>query len=149
MDVRRSGVGIALREPSDASDELFGLGIEHLVRRAVSERMSPALQGDLAEIGLPALLTMFEHERKTCRILISTDPAITIDLIEGRIVDAAIAGSNADAWTTMMAALDLREGRFEMLRAEPLTAALGLVPITHLLLEHARVTDERPIRAMA
>jgi plasmid maintenance system antidote protein VapI len=138
----RTGIGVALREPCEPADELFGLGIEHLMRRAVSERMSPALRGEVADIGLPAVLTMLEHERKTCRLVIAGDRTITIDLVEGRIVDAVMAGSSADAWTTMMAALDLREGRFEMLRTEPRSATFGLLPITHLLLEHARVRDE-------
>jgi hypothetical protein len=41
-----------------------------------------------------------------------------------------------------MAALDWNRGRFEFVPCELAAGAVGLMPITHLLLEHARRRDE-------
>jgi Domain of unknown function (DUF4388)/PilZ domain len=150
-NAHRTGVGVALRDPCEPADELFGLGVEHLMRRAVTDRHAPGLQGELSEIGLPTVLTMLEHERKTCRLVVtSADAVIWIDLVAGRIVDAGTSAGSVDAWTTIMTALDLSEGRFELVRAEPVATNVGLLPITHLLLEHACRRDESyPRRAIA
>lgn len=143
-----AGVGIALRAPCEPADELFGLGIEQLVRRCTAVQLvrpagvPAALTGELGVIGLPAILTMLEHERQTGRLVLTGERVLWIDLVEGRIVDAGMADVVVDPYTAVMAALDQRRGRFELVPCEP-ESSLGLLPITHLLLEHARRADER------
>jgi len=142
-----AGVGIALREPCEPADELFSLGIEQLVRRcAATQLVRPAnqpaaLSGDLSMIQLPAILTMLEHERQTGRLVLTGEHVMWIDLCEGRIVDAGMADVFEQPYACVMSALDMRRGRFELVPCEP-ESALGLMPITHLLLEHARKCDE-------
>ena len=143
---RLPGIGIALREPCEPADELFGIGIEHLVRRSsiqpVHPRVRSALCGDLATIGLPALLTLLEHERKTGRVVLTRDHTVWIDIVEGRIVDAGSTEGRHDVRHTVMAVLDWAHGRFEFVPCELASGTVGLMPITHLLLEHARTRDE-------
>lgn len=137
-----SGIGIALREPTDIADELFALAVEHLVRRAVAEQPVTILSGELEGIGVPPLLTMLERERKTGRLVLTSDTTIWLDLVRGRIVDAR-SPSGAGTWATIMTALDLREGWFELRRDEPAgVPGIEIDSITHLLLEHARWRDE-------
>ncbi len=143
-----AGVGIALREPCEPADELFGIGIEQLLRRCTAAQLTrpanqPAvLAGELSVIGLPAILTMLEHERQTGRLLLIAEHVLWIDVTDGRIVDAGMAELMMPAHAAVMMALDQRCGRFEFVPCEPESNDLGLMPITHLLLEHARRTDE-------
>ena len=113
-----AGVGVALREPSEPADELFGLGIEHLVRRSVREVGELALRGQLSNIGLATVLTMLEVERKSGRLeLEDSGRSIWIELVEGRIVDAGTPELELDiedAWAVLMHALDWRRGTFEL-----------------------------------
>ncbi len=102
------------------------------------------LRGDLAELGLPALLVMLEQERKSGRLVLTGEHAAWIELANGAIVGAGCASSDADMCSVVMALLDWRAGSFELLSAAPTRgdAAIAL-PITYALLEHARQTDER------
>lgn len=100
-------------------------------------------RGSLGELELPGLLTMLEHERKTGRLVLFGAQTAWIDIIEGRIVGAGVSGRSAPVRAVMMTLLDWTHGSFEMLVAVPEYAADGAVyPVTHLLLEHARIRDE-------
>src|SRR5512139_152547 len=114
------------------------------VRRFVRGTPQVVFAGDLSEIGLPALLTMFEHERKSGQLVICHGVATGwIDLEDGRIVNARSTELIADPRSVLMHLLDWTSGRFE-LSTNPetrLPCELAL-PITHLLLEHARHRDE-------
>lgn len=142
-----AGVGVALHEPCEPADELFGLGIEQLVRRSTQAQLvrpanqPAALAGELSVIGLPAILTMLEHERQTGRLVLTGECILWIDVADGRIVDAGMADVVMPAHAVVMMALDQRRGRFELFPCSP-DQSLGLMPITHLLLEHARRVDE-------
>lgn len=108
---------------------------------AVSDRV--VLRGSLAEMALPALLTMFEHERKTGRLALFGEQNAWIEIVNGRITNAGAAGVVASAHAVMMSLLDWTYGTFELLAMPPEHGGdSGLLPITHLLLEHARIRDE-------
>lgn len=99
------------------------------------------LRGTLADIALPALLTMFEMERKTGRLALTGEHVAWIDIEQGRIVSAG-SSRNTDAHTTMMSLLDWTAGSFELSSiAGPHNSELS-VSIQHLLLEHAQHVDE-------
>jgi hypothetical protein len=142
-----NGIGVALRDPCEPADEMFGIGIEQLVRRCTAAAMTrpanapAALAGDLQIIGLPALLTMLEQERQTGRLMLIGECVLWIDVSDGRIVDAGMAEVMIAAHSAVMTALDQKRGRFEFIPCEP-ESSLGLMPVTHLLLEHARLADE-------
>jgi DNA-binding response OmpR family regulator len=101
------------------------------------------LRGALTELGLPSLLTMFEQERKTGQLAITRDQLVAwIDFAEGRIVRARSSDIDADSHTILMNVLDWREGYFELSAGAPSGPAELDASVTHLLLEHARLSDE-------
>lgn len=106
------------------------------------------LRGSIAELSLPSLLTLLEQERKTGRVVLFSAQTAWIDLVEGRIVSAGCSGVNAPSQAVMMTLLDWTHGSFEVIATEPEHSQdSGLLPITHLLLEHARIRDEARRRA--
>jgi DNA-binding response OmpR family regulator len=113
------------------------------VRRLARTTSQIVFRGDLAELGLPALLTMFELERKSGQLRLHRADAMGwIDLDEGRIVNARSTQLISDPRSVLMSLLDWTTGQFELSNnREPVTGDLAL-PITHLLLEHARQRDE-------
>lgn len=106
---------------------------------------SPGLRGNLVDIGLGTLLSLFEFERKSGILLVLHDGEIArIFVAEGKLLKVE---SNAQNGSTrpkdrLMRLLDWREGQFEFT-----PAAIGGrdeigVTVTALLLEHARTRDE-------
>ena len=101
------------------------------------------LAGTLSDISLPALLTMFEVERKTGRLAVTGEHLAWIDIVEGRIASAGSATGEPDPRAILMTVLDWTSGSFELTGvAGPHDGDLAL-PITHLLLEHACLRDEQ------
>src|SRR5207237_10116009 len=96
------------------------------------------------ERGLPALLTMFEHERKSGQLSVTRDHFVGwIDFLEGKILRARSTELEADSHPVLMALLDWKDGYFELSAGAPAIAAPELqTTVTHLLLEHARLRDE-------
>jgi hypothetical protein len=84
---------------------------------------------------------MFEHERKSGRLVLFGAQTAWIDVIDGRIVGAGASGQSAPARAVMMSLLDWTHGSFELLVTVPEDTGVTY-PITHLLLEHARIRDE-------
>jgi CheY-like chemotaxis protein len=105
-----------------------------------SERV--ILAGTLSDITLPALLTMFELERKTGRLALTGEYVAWIDIVEGRIASAGSATGD-EPRAVLMSLLDWTCGSFELTGiAGPHDGDLAL-PITHLLLDHACLRDEQ------
>lgn len=124
-------------------------------RRLVAAVPAPArvvLRGTLADITLPALLTLLEQERKTGRLVITAEHTAWIDLADGRIVGvgSSAAAPGEDPRTTLFAILDATGGAFELsavVRGAVCHDSTLTLPLTHLLLEHARLRDESgPVR---
>src|SRR5207253_10703995 len=61
---------------------------DEVIARAWRVARTAALRGSLAAVGLPAVLTMLAHERKTGRLVVTGDRAAWIDLVDGKIVGA-------------------------------------------------------------
>lgn len=156
---------IASEEPADAGPAFDRGAIDFVVkpftaveviaraRRLVTSAPAAArvvLRGTLADITLPALLTLFEQEKKTGRLVLTADHTAWIDLADGRIVGAGSSAPTAspDARKTLFAILDWTRGAFELTAiAPPCHDSTLAMPITHLLLEHARLRDESgPVR---
>jgi len=134
-----------------STDELV-LRVHRLVRGV----QQVVFAGDLAEVSLPALLTMFEHERKSGQLALrrlgsahGLEANAWIDLEDGRIVNARSTELSADPRGVLMSLLDWSAGQFELStnRHAQLPPCELALPITHLLLEHARHRDEarRPL----
>lgn len=162
---RLSRVPVLLTADDVASDltrlEAFRLGVrDYLSRPFLDEELvirvrratalaprgtgeGAMLRGELSEISIATLLSLFEFERKS-GILIVTDGARAARLFiaAGRIVKVD-GGSGGDARDRLHEVLDWREGRFEYSGCEVVGADELGQPTTQLLLEHARLRDER------
>ena len=116
-------------------------------RRVAGAQSVASMRGTLACIPLQALLTMFEQERKSGALLVThDDAAYRVELAKGCVVDAtSSAAPGLHPRAIVMALLDrAADGTFEL--CAPTHASDGdaiAMSITHLLLEHARVSDER------
>ncbi|HUS30857.1 MAG TPA: DUF4388 domain-containing protein [Kofleriaceae bacterium] len=120
-----------------------------LIARARRVAQSPkrtervALSGSLADINLGALLTLLEQQRQTGRIVLSNGHAAWIDILDGKIVDAGWSRGSAHPRAVMMELLDWSHGTFKLTPPPTRRRDSDLrLPITHLLLEQARLRDE-------
>ena len=87
---------------------------------------------------------MLETEKKTGQLAVTRDQLVAwIDFVDGKIVRARSSESEGDARDIVMKVLDWKHGFFELSAGQPPTGAIELdASVTHLLLEHARLTDE-------
>jgi CheY-like chemotaxis protein len=116
----------------------------HRVVAPVMPIANPGLRGNLVDISLGTLLSLFEFERKSGILLLLRDGDIArLFVSEGKIlkVEASNATSGAPR-QKLMALLDWQVGQFEF---SP--CAIGGrdevgASVTQVLLEHARVHDE-------
>lgn len=101
------------------------------------------LRGNLSEISVATLLSLFEFERKS-GILVTIDGprAARLFVAGGRVMKVEIGGVEAAARVQLMAVLDWTRGQFEFTGCEVVGADEIGLPTTQLLLEHARVRDE-------
>lgn len=118
-------------------------------------RLAPAthvervgLAGNLRDVPMAAVLTLLEQERKSGRLVLTNGHTAWIDLVDGRIVDAGWSLAESHARNVVFGVLEWTAGSFKLLpSAQRATdAAIGM-PITHLLLEQARLHDEASVRA--
>jgi len=103
------------------------------------------LRGTLAELGLPSLLTMFEHERRSGQLSVTREHLVAfIDVVDGKIARARSNNESiTDSRQLLMSVLDWKDGYFELSSGQPAPIAPELeTSITHLLIEHAQRRDE-------
>jgi CheY-like chemotaxis protein/Tfp pilus assembly protein PilZ len=115
----------------------------HRVIAPVAPIANPGLRGNLMDIGLGTLLSLFEFERKSGILLLIRDNEIArVFVSEGRILKVESSAGNGAPRQRMMALLDWHAGQFEF---SPCMVGgrdeIGST-VTQLLLEHARVSDE-------
>lgn len=106
----------------------------------------PRFAGTLSELSVPTLLMMLEQGRKSGQLeLACAHLRATIEVVAGQIVEARCSLPGCTTDEILMFVLDWNEGSFELVRASG--TDLGArphapIPITRLLLEHARIRDE-------
>jgi len=103
------------------------------------------LRGQLDEVGLPTLLQMFEHEKKTGQLALVREQQLAwIDFVDGRIVRARASDMDRPAKDVVMSVLDWTDGFFELSSGAAAGAPAELDATVHqLLLEHATRRDEQ------
>jgi hypothetical protein len=163
---RPPGIGIAFDPPTRHADTLFLRAVDRLIakrpkltapelhvgdlRGSVKPGERVILRGDLAEIGLPAILVMLEQEKKSGRVLLRTGTmAGWFELSHGVIVDASSSHRMAapDLRGVVMSLLDWTNGELELIiNTDIFTMPSPGLSITHALIEHARICDERAAR---
>lgn len=100
------------------------------------------LRGDLSEISIATLLSLFEFERKSgLLVCVAGTQAARLSIASGRILRIE-GGVGSDPRVRVMDVLDWNRGHFEFSGGDVSGADEIGLPTTQLLLEHARVRDE-------
>jgi CheY-like chemotaxis protein len=116
----------------------------HRVVAPTAPIANPGLRGNLVDIGLGTLLSLFEFERKSGILLLLRDGEIArLFVSEGKVLKVEANTGNGAPKQRLMSLLDWQAGQFEF---SP--CAIGgrdelNASITAMLLEHARVRDEQ------
>jgi two-component system, OmpR family, response regulator len=104
-----------------------------------------ALRGDLSQVALPSVLSLVEMERRTGNLLlVHGDETVTLLLKEGSVVriDLPPRHAHKQGIDRFFHALNWKEGQFELSAAEVDVEDELQLPISYVLLEHARREDE-------
>jgi DNA-binding response OmpR family regulator/Tfp pilus assembly protein PilZ len=104
-----------------------------------------ALRGDLSQVGLASVLSLAEMERRTgSLLLVREDETVTLLLREGAVVRIDLPARHADkrGIERFFHALDWTQGQFELSAIEVDAEDELELPISFVLLEHARRQDE-------
>ena len=115
----------------------------HRVAAPATPATSSGLRGNLVDIGLGTLLSLFEFERKSGVLLLLRGGEIArVFVSEGKLLKVEMSTSKGAPRERLMRLLDWRDGSFEF---SPSTIGghdeIGIT-VTQLLLEHARTRDE-------
>ncbi len=116
----------------------------HRVAAPATPSSSFGLRGNLVDIGLGTLLSLFEFERKSGILLLLRGGEIArVFIAEGKILKCEASTGKGTPKDRLMRLLDWHDGQFEF---SP--AAIGGrdeigTSVTALLLEHARQSDEQ------
>lgn len=120
------------------------LRARRLARMARRDGDKVLVRGAVGELGLPSLLTMIEHDRKTGVLTLTrSDQLAWLTFVDGRLVRVRASDGQGDSRSTLMRVLDWTDGYFELAGGAAEGDPELEESITHLLLEHARVSDER------
>lgn len=104
-----------------------------------------ALRGDLSQVALPSVLSLAEMERRTgSLLLVHGDETVTLLLREGCVVRIDLPAKHAhkQGIQRFFHALDWKQGQFELSAIEVDAKDELQLPISFVLLEHARKEDE-------
>ncbi len=120
------------------------LRARRLARLARHDRDRVLVRGAVSELGLPSLLTMIEQDRKSGVLTLTrSDHLAWLTFVDGRLVRVRSSDQRGDSRATLMRVLDWTDGFFELAAGGAEGEPELEDSITHLLLEHARISDER------
>ena len=116
----------------------------HRVIAPTAPISNPGLRGNLVDIGLGTLLSLFEFERKSGILLLLRDGEIArLFVSEGKILKVEANTGNGAPKQRLMALLDWQVGQFEFSPCSIGGRDELHTTVTQLLLEHARTSDEQ------
>ncbi len=143
----RLGVDDYLTKPVEPEDVVSR--VDRAVLRAAQIQASEsdaernALRGDLSQVSLQSVLAFLEVERRSGVLRIGPEVNGRLDLRDGQIVRAIMEeGGIEGPLEAVFALLDVTAGRFEFVNQEVEGQAEISLPVSNLLLEHARRRDE-------
>ncbi|HSD87522.1 MAG TPA: DUF4388 domain-containing protein [Kofleriaceae bacterium] len=129
--------------PRPFTDEEMVIRV-HRVVAPVAPIANPGLRGNLVDIGLGTLLSLFEFERKSGILLLLRDGEIArLFVSEGKVLKVESSSGNGAPKQRLMQLLDWHAGQFEFSPCSIGGRDELNVSITQVLLEHARVHDEQ------
>lgn len=102
-----------------------------------------SLRGDLSHVSLASVLGLLEMERRTGRLTVKGGTTGTLTLREGLLVDAAVAEGKLRGREALFVMLGWATGDFEFALGDVPEGGAPGVPVSHLLIEHAQLSDER------
>ncbi len=144
----RLGVDDYLTKPVNPDDVVTR--VDRAVLRAAqiqnseTEAERDALRGDLAQVSIQSVLAFLEVERRTGVLRIGPEVNGRLELRDGRVIRASLdEASYNSALDTVFALLDVRVGRFEFVPRDVDGPDEIELPVSNLLLEHARRCDEQ------
>lgn len=139
----REGIADFVQKPF--TDEEVLIRIRRITRAIVPEQDRVVLQGKLYEIGPTTILSLFEFEQRSGILMLRTDlGAAKIYVCSGRVVMIEATGTrSADPREQLMELLDWRNGIFEFTACEVVERDELGATTSSLILEHARLDDER------
>lgn len=147
----RLGVDDYIAKPFN--DDELALRVQRVLDRARayprSVTTTKALRGTLAHVSLPSLLAFLEVEKRTGVLLIvRPDEIATVYLREGAVVrvDLPSSGEEYEGVERLYYVLTWTAGRFELAEAEVDDDDEISVPISNVLLEHARRTEQERMK---
>jgi CheY-like chemotaxis protein/Tfp pilus assembly protein PilZ len=137
-------LGVRDLVPVPFTDEELCIRVARAALEARRPAPEPVLRGNLSEISVATLLSLFEFERRSGVLQVRRDDeAARLFVDSGRVVKFEGADGQAGSVDKIMRLLDWKRGRFEWSPCEvPAGDDLGL-QTQQLLLEHARVRDEQ------
>jgi len=147
----RLGVDDYISKPFN--DDELALRVQRVLDRARayprSVTTTKALRGTLAHVSLSSLLAFLEVERRTGILLIvRPDEIATVFLREGAVVrvDLPATGEDLEGVERLYYVLSWDAGRFELAEAKVDDEDEICVPISNVLLEHARRTEQERLK---
>jgi DNA-binding response OmpR family regulator len=142
-------LGVDAYIPKPYQPEELLMRVHQVVRRAKNSRTAPgvrsSLRGDIAHVGLSSLFTFIEMERKSGTLLVIGDDVARLFFDAGKLLRAEVEGATTPVPSkkAVLAVLDYTNGQFEFEAGDVPPGDELSTSITALLLEHARLTDER------
>jgi CheY-like chemotaxis protein len=129
--------------PKPFTDEELIIRV-HRVVAPIAPIANPGLRGNLLDIGLGTLLSLFEFERKSgILLLLRSGDIARVFVSDGKILKVEASIGNGTPKERLMRLLDWHDGQFEF---SPCAIGgrdeIGITTVTALLLEHARSSDE-------
>ena len=123
--------------------------VTQILRRAKSMQSVPmakiTLRGELAHVPPSSLLSFLEMEKKTGTLLLLGSEVARLFMRDGRVMRAEIEGAAEKNTSRQVfdSVLDWNNGQFEFTPEEVRTEDEIKTATTAILLEHARIADER------
>lgn len=144
----RLGVEDYLTKPHDPYDLM--LRVDRVVLRAEQIQRTEAkgdrdaLRGDLSQVSIQSVLSFIEMERRSGTLRIGPVEHARLEIREGRILRAHLSSlAKATPRGQVFKILDIAQGRFEFVQGNVEGPDEIQLPISNLLLEHARLRDEK------
>lgn len=111
---------------------------------APSSSADSALQGDVAQISIPTLLTMLDMERRTGVVRVRGEgrAQATIELDEGAVIGAQLGKSPGDPLAVFREVVTWTRGKYSFEPRESKRLKVPKKPTNLLLLEALRLNDE-------
>lgn len=126
--------------------------VERILARAAASPPAPSeaapagarsLRGDLAHVSLASVLGLLEMERRTGRLTAREATVGVVTLRDGLLVDAVVAEGKIRGQAALFVMLGWARGDFEFTFCDVVDDGEAGTRVSHLLIEHARLSDER------